>query len=109
MPPGNRTKLAAKEQETIRAWIDANAESYPRQFDEAYVLNTILADVRDPKNAPHVSRLRYFSLAEIIPDDASTFSLADRREAFRKVVAGFSKNGAGVATTVDPSGTVFRV
>jgi mono/diheme cytochrome c family protein len=108
MPPGSRPKPSEDERKTIREWINADALSYPRNFDDEYVLASILADVR---KLPESERpfFRYFSLSNQIPDADIGFQLETIRQTLRSAIADMSKSKSATVTGIDPLQSVFRV
>src|SRR5438045_536798 len=60
MPPGGRNRPTEKDIETLKAWVDANAPSYPKAFDDQTTLRLMLDDW---KQNPSV---RYLSFAHLI-------------------------------------------
>jgi hypothetical protein len=108
MPPGNHAKPTAEERKAIRDWINADAAAYPRDFDDQYVLSSILADIQRLTEAerPHV---RYFSLHNLIPDADPAFQLEARRQALRQAIADHSINKQARVEPIDPVQSVFRV
>src|SRR5262249_4248175 len=67
MPPGTHRKPTAEERQVLRAWINADAASFPKQFDDEYAYAAILADVKTLSEAER-PLVRYFSLHNLIPD-----------------------------------------
>ncbi len=108
MPPGNRTKLTKAESDLVGEWINAAAPLYPKRFDDLYVVNTVLADVKK-QNEADVPFMRYFSLADLVADDDSTFSLAAGRAALHQALSQLSKDVLPPLVPADASETVFRV
>src|SRR5262249_58458413 len=70
MPPGGRDKPTVEERQVLRDWINADAVPYPRRFDDAYVQGSILADLGSRVKAEDRPHVRYFSLHNLMPDDA---------------------------------------
>ena len=108
MPPGIGPKLSDAEVQIVRDWIGAAAPSYPKQFDDLYVLSAILTDVKNQPEADLPS-LRYFSLANLIPDDNASFSMTELRESLRAAINYLSKTELLKLDEADPVGAVFRV
>lgn len=105
MPPGTHDKPTAEERAVIKEWINADAASFPRQFDDAYVLSSIAADIKRLPQAerPHV---RYFTLHNVVADDP--LKIAGPRDALFQAIGDHSKvkDKPGVA---DPFQMVYRI
>lgn len=108
MPPGTRPKPNADERETLRRWIDAQAPSFPHQFDESYVRQTILADI-EKRPAEQRGRGRYFSLHHLVKDGDISVSLEPQRSSLRQAITQHSRISPDALEVIDGSGTVFRV
>src|SRR5207247_11005717 len=91
--------------QVTRDWISADAASFRREFDDSYVLNSILTDVErlDQADRPHV---RYLSLHNAVAGDP--LKVAAPRDALFQAIADLSKakDRPGVA---DPFQMVYRV
>lgn len=90
MPPGNRPKVPAEEQDLLRSWIQAGAPSLPNNTDESYVLWSILHDFRDrpDKQKPFV---RYLSLNHLLARDHAL--LDQQRRALRDMLRYLTAQG----------------
>jgi hypothetical protein len=107
MPPGPRQKPTAEERSAIREWINADAAAFPREFDDAYVLGSILADVKRLP-AGDASHVRYFSLHNLMPD-AEAPKLDSLRESLGLAITDLAGPKALRADAVDPFQLVYRV
>jgi mono/diheme cytochrome c family protein len=109
MPPGDRPKLGAKEQDDLRKWIQAGAPDLPGDRDEAHVLWSIVRDHRDrpEEQKPFV---RYLSLNHLAGRDRALF---DReRQALRDMLRYLTAEGKQPSADVhaiESTGTVFRI
>jgi len=105
MPPGNRPAVPEAERAILRQWLAAAAPAYVQKYDDEYVLNTQLADVRS-RPREDVPYTRYISLAHEVSGEFAP--LEPRRSAVRKVLSDLGKADGGLKP-LDPAETVFRV
>src|SRR5262245_61942454 len=106
MPPGTRDKPNAEERQVIKEWINADAATFPRVFDDTYVLNSIANDVaRLPQ--PDRPFARYFSLHNVIVNDPLQ-EVPPARDALFQAIADTSKSKEPAAVA-DPFLMVYRV
>jgi hypothetical protein len=109
MPPGRKTKVSAEDREVLRQWIESGAASFPREYGEDYVLQTILKDVSLLSGNPKaLAARRYFSLNHYLPDAETELDRA--REAFFKTLQFLSlKPTPSRPVAIDLNQTIYRV
>ncbi len=109
MPPGTRTKLSDEDRKVLRQWIEGGAVAFPREYGDAYVLNTILKDARQRASDPQsLAATRYFSLNHYLPDAEA--DLARAREMFFKALPYLSlKSSPPQPEALDYQQTIYRV
>lgn len=108
MPPGPANqypRLTPAECQALRDWIDAGA---PPCLGDDYVLTAVLNDVRNLP-ADHRPHVRYFSLNHLLAEERTRKELNSQSDLLARVVRHLSAQEKGRLTSVDPTGTIFRL
>jgi hypothetical protein len=110
MPPGGRPRPTPDEVATLKKWIDVQAPSYPKAFDDRTTLAVMIADFERldaKKDAPFA---RYLSLAHLVVDDdnAPPPDLQSAEKRLRDALH-IAAGRRVTAVPVDDTATLFRL
>lgn len=109
MPPGIKPKLTADEVALLRNWIRTGAASFPKEFGERFVFETILQDMKSVTFADR-KWMRYVSFAHLIGDTPQDLGrLTEEVAALREVLKTVSKATGDPLKPIETTGTLFRL
>ncbi|HEY8505034.1 MAG TPA: c-type cytochrome domain-containing protein, partial [Gemmataceae bacterium] len=108
MPPADRRKLSGEEIKVLRGWVEAGAPSFPPQFDDAFVLGAIRADLEKARPDPRTTR--YVSLhAPLADDSGNVVSLAAQRRDFFAALNSLTAQVPAQAVAIEGTEAVYRI
>jgi len=106
MPPGGRKGPTEKEISVLKAWIAAEAPSYPKAFDPVYVQNSVQTDWQGRLPEDY----RYISFAHLITDDPGSPNVTAVESRLRSALQNATTKSRVIELDpVDPAATIYRL
>jgi len=106
MPPGGHARPKADDIDAVTRWVKAGAPGYPRSFDDAGTLESLLDD-RDAQPEAARPYVRYLSFAHLVKD-VRPANLDTQVASLRKRIA--ERSGTNpTLEPVDGTATLFRL